>query len=87
MRLRNAKGNIMPKQKKIKSKPVETVEEKPETMNYYVSNMETLTLENGTRLSFASGTTYEDGMKHLEGIYGILKQRHKEAEEESAKKG
>jgi len=56
-------------------------------MNYYVSNMETLTLENGTRLSFASGTTYEDGMKHLEGIYGILKQRHKEVEEESAKKG
>lgn len=42
-------------------------------VKFYMSKMVSITLSNGTRLSFAEGTSYEQGAQDLEVFKGVLK--------------
>ena len=50
-----------------------------EELKFNLSSMTTITLENRTRVSFAEGTTYEQGSLNIEAFGLVLAARQKEA--------
>lgn len=70
----------------LKAEQVPAPIPEPTKLIFNLTKMVSITLENGTRVSFAEGTSYDNGLLNLEAFKLILQERQKQSDKiETAK--